>query len=142
LNPASPPVLEIAKQIVAAEIAKSKLDAPVPFRTIEMLSQRLLVPIGPSSLQSLLVRSLARSTAEVPWLGALRVGTGGTVEGLSEARATYSAKDMFEGECVVLCHFLQLLVSFIGPSLTLRFFRDTWPQIDFSYSDFGNANND
>ena len=43
------------------------------------------------------------------------------MDGLANARATFSADDISEGEVVLLTHFLELLVAFIGPSMTLKF---------------------
>lgn len=98
--------------------------------------------MGPGSFQALLTRALARSIAEVPWLAELRATETGQMDGLTGAIATRSAEHIAEAEVVLLAHLLELLVIFIGPSLTLRFFRQAWPQITFDFSDFGNANDD
>ena len=142
MDRSSLPVREIAGQSYASETSNSDLGALHSFRTIEKLAQHLSVPMGPDSFQSLLARSLSRSTVEVPWLGKLRATGTGHLDGLANARATFSADDISEGEVVLLTHFLELLVAFIGPSMTLKFVRETWPQLSFDFSDFGNANND
>ena len=121
---------------------ESRIFIAVEFLTIEMISEQLSHPMGAGSFQSLLTRALARSTAEVPWLGAVRAGAAGKLDGLAAARATCSADDVSAGEIVLLTHLLELLVAFIGPSLTLRFVRETWPQLSFSFSDFGYSHDD
>jgi hypothetical protein len=142
LDHASGELREVVKRIVDSEISNSRLTSPVTFSSIEILSQYLSVPIGSGSFESLLARALMRSTAEVPWLGALRVGAEGQLVGLSAARERYSAAEISEAEGVLLTHFLQLLVSFIGPTLVLKFCRQMWPQTSFTYTAFGNAEND
>jgi hypothetical protein len=142
LDHASWELREVVKRIVDSEISNSRPTSPVTFPSIEIMSQHLSVQIGPGSFRSLLARSLMRSTAEVPWLGALRVGAEGQLVGLSAARERYSAAEISKAEGVLLIHFLQLLVSFIGPTLVLKFCRQMWPQISFTYTAFRNAEND
>ena len=65
---------------------------------------------------------------EVSWLGAVRVGTDGTFEGLEEARAHLDPAEFLEGGIVLMAQLLGLLVAFVGPEMTSRLVGEVWPK--------------
>ncbi|MEJ1156653.1 hypothetical protein [Prosthecomicrobium sp. N25] len=144
MNRASPQLKTVAKQLVVFETPGSGPAEPVSlaFRATDKLTAHLSMLMGRGGCQALLARALSLATVEVPWLGSMRVVSGGGLDGLPAAPAV-DAAEVSEGEVVLLAQLLRLLVAFIGPALTSRLIRQNWPQLSFNDADFGStANNE
>jgi hypothetical protein len=82
--------------------------------------------VGDAGFASLLSRALTLAKAEVPSLGVVEVRADGSLEGLAEAGRNQGSVPSGSGGEVLVAHLLGLLVTFIGPSLTLRLVHDAW----------------
>jgi len=85
---------------------------------------------GVGGFRSLLSRSLALASADVPWLSALHIRPDGSLEGLKEIEGKLSAEEIALGEIALAVRFIGLLVIFIGPTLTLQLLQDIWPKME------------
>jgi hypothetical protein len=78
----------IAKGLVALETPRrgsSATKSPAGFRVAEKLRPHLANLMGDGGYRALLARALALASAEVSWLGAVRVKTDGSFEKFSQA---------------------------------------------------------
>jgi hypothetical protein len=102
-------------------------------QVIEELRNHLVKLAGAEGFRSLLSRALALAKAEVPALHVVHVCADGSVEGLhgigrhQEMDAAQEAQAAEQAGTMLVAHLLELLVTFIGESLTLRLISDAWP---------------
>jgi len=83
--------------------------------------------LGAGGFRSLLSRSLALAGPEVAWLRGLQVKADGSIAGLDDLAAKLEGDGIAEGDAALTAQLLGLLVTFIGPSLTLQILREIWP---------------
>ncbi len=124
---------EFARRILTYETASGKhADAnnSEGFRVCEKLRGPLGKLTGIGGFRALLSRALAQAGTEVPWLRALHIKADGSLEGLDQLKAKLDSSAIVEGELVLVVQLLGLLVTFIGPALTLRLLQDIWPKMD------------
>ena len=130
----TPPKLrEFARRLLAHEAGPGGPARAKPvetFQVFEKLRAPLIQVSGTGGFRSLLSRSLALASDDVPWLHALHIRADGSLEGLKELEAKLSAEEFALGEVALLVRFIGLLVIFIGPTLTLQLLHDTWPKMD------------
>jgi hypothetical protein len=69
---------------------------------------------------------LALARADVPSLNRITIKPDCSVDGL-DALATEETDGGVEAAAALAAHLLELLVTFIGQSLTLRLVREAWP---------------
>jgi hypothetical protein len=100
------------------------------FQLFEKLRAPLVQLSGAGGFRSLLSRSLALASGDVPWLRALHIRADGSLEGLKEVEGKLSAEEIALGEVALAVRFIGLLVIFIGPTLTLQLLQDIWPKMD------------
>jgi hypothetical protein len=105
----------------------SKTRTPACFPVVEKLRLPLSTLMGDVGFNALLSRALMLASAEVSWLRAVHVKADGSWEGLVELETRASADELFEGRVALLAQLLELLMAFIGESLTLRLVREVWP---------------
>ena len=86
--------------------------------------------MGTAGFRSLLARALALASREAPSLRALRVGPDGALAGLDTGGAATDTATRADSDVALTSQLLGLLVTFIGPALTLRLLLDVWPDID------------
>ena len=128
---ATPMPKEFARQLLEYEAALGKRADPkhsAAFGVCEKLRVPLGRLMGAAGYSSLLSRALVLAGAEAPWLRELLVNADGTVEGLDETEAGLEKDSAAEGEVFLVGHLLGLLVTFIGPALTLQLLHDIWPK--------------
>jgi hypothetical protein len=131
MNWATAELRGIAKSLAALETSRSRSSAAktsAGFRVAERLRPHLANLMGDGGFRALLARALALASAEVSWLGAMRVKSDGTFEGLKEARARLDPAEFLEGGIVLTAQLLGLLVAFIGPDMTSRLVGEVWPK--------------
>ncbi len=109
----------------------------VGFHVCEKLHLHLATFMGNTGFRTLLSRSLALATAEVPWLRTVRVKDDWSLEGLEQLQTQISQDELFEGGVTLLAQLLGLLVTFIGEALTVRLVRDVWPKVSVDDLDLG-----
>ena len=72
--------------------------------------------------------------AEIHWLRGLKINADGSLENLEEKM---DARAFSEGEVILAARLLGLLITFIGPALTLRLVQDVWPKATLDDLNFG-----
>ncbi len=132
MNKVSPEMQELARRLVAFEATRD--DAPAAragaaMRVIEEFRLRLIRLVGIHGFHTLLSRALALARTEVPVLETVRINADGFLEGQDEiGPGQKAAATAGQGGTVLVAHLLELLVTFIGESLTLHLVRDAWPE--------------
>jgi len=129
---ATPKLKAFARQLLACEAATrdpAGTKDSRAFRACEKLRGPLGKLVGISGFRALLSRALAVGGEEAPVLRALHIRADGSLEDL-EAEADLDPRKLAEGEVVLIAHIAGLLVTFIGPALTLQVLRDIWPKIE------------
>ncbi len=132
-NSATPKLKEFARRLLAHEAASRKPASAkdsAAFRVCEELRQPLGKLLGVGGFRALLSRALTVAGAEVAWLRALDIKADGCWEGLNELGAKLDSRAIANGEVVLVSQLLGLLVTFIGPALTLGLLHDIWPKMD------------
>ena len=135
-----------AKRLIAYEMTVGKSpppDATLPsaFLVCEKLRPLLTTLMGNVGFSALLSRALALAESEVAWLRALRVGPeAGSLEGFAEPQAHVSPDETVRGAVALVAQLLQLLATFIGDELTLRFVREVWPMLILDNPAFAKGN--
>jgi hypothetical protein len=127
-----PPIRHLAKQILAYEYEANSSSVPpshLEFRVIEKLSFYFVALMGSYAYQVVLSRALATATEEVPWLIKISVNQDGILEGWSALEKSMAPDVLFEGRVVLLAQLLELLITFVGATMTLRMLRDVWPKV-------------
>jgi hypothetical protein len=77
---------------------------------------------------------LALAAAEIPSLSTVTINANGSLQGLNELEQDKNA-DVNQAGTALVAHLLDLLVTFIGESLTLRLLRDRWPDVSLDGAD-------
>ena len=134
----TPSLREFATRLLAGEGAAAKragVNAPA-FHTCEKLRPPLGKMMGVAGFRSLFSRALALASADVPALCALHVKADGSLEGIEELEGKLSADEMALAEVILVERLLELLVTFVGPALTLQLIRNAWPGTKFNDLDF------
>ena len=86
--------------------------------------------VGSAGFHSLLSRALTLAETGAPCLHALQIEPDGSLGGMQEIEAKTDPRIVANGEIVLVAQLLALLVTFIGPALTLQVLRDIWPTMD------------
>src|SRR5665647_2856289 len=140
MSRATPKMRDFAERLIAYETRgnkSSETKPPAVFLVGEKLRPQLATLMGNVGFRALLSRALALASAELPWLRAVHVNTGGSFEGLDKLGAQVDPDEIFEGCVVLLAQLLGLLVAFIGEELTLRLVLEVWPKLRLNNFYFG-----
>jgi hypothetical protein len=130
-NSGAPKMKEFSLRLLAYESASgnpANAKDSVAFCVCEKLRGQLTKIIGVGGFSALVSRALALAGAEVPWLRALQNNSDGSLKGLHELEAKLDSDAVTEGQVILLSQLLELLVTFVGPTLTLQFLQDIWPK--------------
>jgi hypothetical protein len=122
----------IAKTVLACEAAlidEASAHALPAFRACDKLRIPLRKVFGLGGFCPLLVRAIALAGAKCPWIRQLRVTVDGTLDGFAEVKPGLDQAALAEGETALITELLGLLVTFIGPAMTLSLVKDTWPPL-------------
>ncbi len=126
----------VARQLLAVEAAKSGSlsRGHAAVNVCERLRVSLTRLAGPDAYTSLLRRALTLARAEAPVLGSIDVAANGSLTGLEELAARLQSSPGDEDEvakaaATIITKLLELLVTFVGRSLTLRLVRDACPDL-------------
>ena len=122
---------DFARRLIAYEAESSKSGEGKDSRAFgvcEKLRSPLSRMTGVACFRSLLSRALALAGGEAPWLRALHIKADGTLEGLEELEI--AEEKIVSGEVVLVARFIGLLVTFIGPTMTLELLQDVWPKME------------
>jgi hypothetical protein len=130
----APKLKELATRLLAYESAASQPASAVStgvFRVCEKLRLPLVRFMGVGGFLALLSRALALASVDVVWLRRLQVRSNGSLEGLAEIQTELDPEECSRGEAAVVTQLAGLLLTFIGPGLTLGLLRDAWPKASF-----------
>ena len=124
----TPETRELAEQLVALEARSQSVstsDRLATCRVCEKLRGPLVTLTGAAGYSSLLTRALTLAKREDPALGAVQVNPDGSLEGLEG--------DAAQAHPVLVGYLLNLLITFIGETLTMRLLHDVWPDLPGPY---------
>ena len=131
MRSANPRLRQLARRLLALEAASAdtrEAEGSPAFRVCEKLRQPLSTLTGTAGFRSLLSRALALANQEVRWLRAVHVNSDGSLDLTGLGGAQLSGAEIAEGQAVLVAQLLGLLVTFIGPALTLRLLQEAWPE--------------
>jgi len=133
MNSTAPKLKEFARRLLAQD-ADSGNSADTKdfeaFPVCEKLRGPLSRLAGVGGFRSLQSRALAMAGAEVAWLRSLQIKPDGSLEGFDKLKAKLDSHEVAEGEVALVSQLLELLVTFIGPALTLQLLHDIWPKMN------------
>ena len=87
----------------------------------ERLRRALSTLFGPDGFRILMARALILAKREAPQLVDVEVNDDGSIEGLT-GKAT-------EANAVLIAHFVELMETFIGETVTVWLLNDIWPDL-------------
>ncbi len=133
---AAPGMRDLAHRLLTYEAGAGKTSEPMEFATLrvyEKLRQSLSAFAGVAAFESLAFRALAQAKSEAPGLWAVKVAENGSLQGLGEFDPQVGIDKNQTGEdgVILLARLLNLLLIFLGETLTLRLVRDVWPETAF-----------
>lgn len=132
-NTATPKLKEFASRLLAYGALSGGTAAAAGPAAAFLVCERLRAPLGKllgvEGFHTLLSRALALAGAEVPWLRALSIQADGSLAGFDEVEVKLDPGALTEGGVLLATHLLALLVTFIGPALTLQVLHDVWPKM-------------
>jgi len=129
----APKLKQFARRLLEWEAAPGEpadVRETAAFRVCEKLRGPLGKLMGIAGFRSLFSRALTLAGTEVSWLRVLQIKADGSLEGLQELEVKLNSRTADEGEIVLVARLLGLLVTFIGPALTVRLLHDAWPELD------------
>lgn len=130
----------ITEQIISEEFMADRhgdTRTQAALRVCEKLRRSLSVLTGMAGFRSVLARALVLARAEVPWLEELRLAPDGSLEMPPGLEARVGPKEAERGGVVLIGSLLELLVTFIGRTLTVRLVQDVWPKAALGESEIG-----
>jgi hypothetical protein len=116
-------IRDLARRLLSASRTGTEPDGQEITRLCEKLRISLTRFAGADGFTSLLRRALALTSAEVPFLQSVKIGTNGRLEGLEKIAAGKAG----DAAVALTAHLLWLLVTFIGEPLALKLVRENWP---------------
>jgi hypothetical protein len=124
---------EFAKHVLdceAALIGEEKAGTPSAFHACDKLRIQLRKVFGSGGFRPLLHRALILAGARTPWLCKLQMTADGALDGFAELPSDLDRSILAEGEVALIAELLGLLVTFVGPALTLSLVQDIWPALE------------
>jgi hypothetical protein len=122
----------LAERLIAYELAgqkSAKIISDNAFSEFEKLRPHLAALMGAGGFQTLLSRAHVLGSSGIPGLREVVVKANGTLEGLKKLHAELGDAEFSEARVVLLGNLLELLVAFIGESLTVHLVGQVWPLI-------------
>jgi len=132
MRPATSQMRHLAERLVAQEKRNSHSSgtpAPAASDVLRKLRPQLANLMGNAGFGALISRALALAKADVPCLREVRVKADGSLEGLAALQAQFAPEEIAESVVAVLARLLELLVAFIGASLTRQLAQEIWPDL-------------
>ncbi len=140
MSTTTPEIRGLARRLVALEkagVASPDCLCVETEKVCEKLRAVISRLVGDAGYASLVSRSLAMAKAEAAWLERLKVRPDGSLQGFEPCGREPGTDPVDDAGCVLITHLLGLLVTFIGPSLTLTLVRAAWPGATFDDAELG-----
>ena len=140
MSTATPEIQDLARQLIAFEAeneSASDLPTGIALQVVLELRARLIRLTGIEGFQSLLSRALALARMDEPILNMVRINPDGSLEGFDQIESSQEAGKAEQSALVLVSHLLELLMTFIGTSLTLRLLQDRWPDAQIERANRG-----
>jgi hypothetical protein len=115
---------DLARRLLAANHTASGSHVDAAVLVSEKLQISLTKFAGAAGFAALVRRALALAREEVPSLQSVKIGADGRIEGFEQIVAGAARG---EAAIAITAHLLELLVTFIGESFTMRLVREAWP---------------
>lgn len=131
MKKASPEIYDLARRLLMIEATPSDPadgQDEVARRVIQELRLQLIRFAGVEGFRSLLSRALTLARTETASLDLVQIRADGSLENFGQAEHLSNTGTVEQPGTVLLVHLLQLLVTFIGESLTLTLVSDKWPE--------------
>jgi hypothetical protein len=130
-------MLDLVRQLSQASRSASDPRATGPVAVLERLRASLSSLAGIEGFCSLLRRALILAVADHAALREATVDAEGHLRGIANADTTGPGGADEEAILAVVAHLLDLLVTFVGRSLTLRLLQEAWPDLDLNAAPAG-----
>lgn len=137
---ASSKQIQFARRLLAQEAVAGKSSGQedsAAFRVCEKMRVALNRLMGGGGVRALFARSLALAQNDVIWLRKLEIKGDGSFAGFERLETGLKNGEIAQGEAVLLARLLELLITFIGPSMTLHLIQAVWPKANFDDLDLG-----
>ena len=131
MNTASPEIFNLARRLIVIEAREddsSDGQGEVSRRVIHELRLQLIKFAGVDGFRSLLSRALTLARKEAPALNLVQIRADGSLENFNLVEDSSNEETSAQPGTVLLAHLLQLLVTFVGQSLTLTLLSEKWPE--------------
>jgi hypothetical protein len=122
---------DLARRLLDFEAAAGPASMPIEvtgIRVYEKLRRSLCVLAGVAGFHSLASRALTLAKSDAPSLSAVQVLADGSLQGLGKVGGINNHQ-IDEGIIAFIAELLELLLVFIGESLTLSLVQNVWPEI-------------
>jgi hypothetical protein len=133
----SPEMRDLARCLLTYEASAGKVYESKELATLrvyEKLRQSLIGTTGVAGFHAIASRALALARDEAPGLNAAQVAVDGSLVALSESGAQVDMDKNQTGEyqpneggVILIARLFELLLAFLGETLTLRLLQDAWP---------------
>jgi hypothetical protein len=131
----NPAIRELVEQLESFEHAAPGIsDTSITCPVCEKLVEPLRLMVGSAGVNSLLQRALTLAQREASALSKVEVQSDGSLKGLKG--------DALSGSSVLVAHLIELLVTFIGESLTFRLLGEAWPELQALRNSAGNGDHE
>lgn len=130
MNSASPEIYALARRLLAIEANRgdtSNGQSEGAGIVIHELRLQLIRFAGVEGFRSLLSRALMLARTETRLLDFVHIRDDGSLENFGMMKPPPDTETAEQPGTVLLAHLLQLLVTFIGETLTLTLVSDKWP---------------
>src|SRR6478672_4290283 len=124
----------LAQRLLTYEAVAGENSEPAEsaaFRVCAKLRRPLITLAGVAGFRSLLSRALTLARAEAPGLSAVQIAADGSLKGLDELAPPADKEQARDGGAILIAYLIELLLTFIGETLTLRLVQDVWPEAAF-----------
>ena len=128
MNRATRKLKTLAEHLLGQDASATEGPGTAAFRACERFRHTLSSLLGGAGYRALLGRALLLATAKAPELAGLQVSADGSLIGAIAVEPRSGSGLVADSEVVLIAHFLDLLVTFIGEALTLRLVQDAWPK--------------
>jgi hypothetical protein len=101
------------------------------FAALEKLERQLHLAVGGAGSNALLSRALVLAKKDLPRLAGVSLNKKNRLEGLANIDPPFTQEEAYEGEIHLIGNTVELLCTFVGKAMALRFIQSPWPDASF-----------